>query len=420
MKPVSLSGADYFHLLIDRKIQRFGLAGNISRVHLQLDQATDLQAICENLESNAYLQEASNINYKLRWPLPPKWVKVKNRKPCIIFSSELSKQAFNQQILNQTVNNKKGLVCIDLCTLTDGSKHLVVSMHHALFDHQGMMNFVAALNNTYEGELFATSNTNHRVLTKAASAFKMTLYMLTRGSAKLGSLLRSNRAIAAVPNYQILTFSKEQSKQIEQNAWQAGSRIGTSAFLISATAKSVDKTLTQRGIKPAYLWFSTPHKQRKIGAQKSLFSNQLSFLFFKLDTTALATTNNAVNALNNQLRDQIKNRVVERYGHLMDALKLVPLFVYEQMVDVASKGKLASFGFSDLGQDQLDLTAFCGVGVEQVFRYPPIPTPPGFNVAVVKTNEQFQFVFGYVDAAMNQQEMTAFLTDFKHQLLSPI
>lgn len=47
-----LSGSDYFHLFIDKKMQQFGMAGNISRVHFEVDASTDLTALAERLKGN--------------------------------------------------------------------------------------------------------------------------------------------------------------------------------------------------------------------------------------------------------------------------------------------------------------------------------------------------------------------------------
>ena len=56
----------------------------------------------------------------------------------------ISESQFKSRVLNREVNNDSGLVWVDLCTLENGTKHAVISMHHALFDHQGMMNFIQA------------------------------------------------------------------------------------------------------------------------------------------------------------------------------------------------------------------------------------------------------------------------------------
>ncbi|MFM1874534.1 MAG: hypothetical protein RL266_271, partial [Bacteroidota bacterium] len=58
MFPAALSGSDYFHLLVDRKMLRHGLAGNISRIHLELDEHADLHGLAERLQHNEHLQMA--------------------------------------------------------------------------------------------------------------------------------------------------------------------------------------------------------------------------------------------------------------------------------------------------------------------------------------------------------------------------
>jgi hypothetical protein len=416
-KLAHLSGSDYFHLLIDRKIKRFGLAGNISRVHLQLDSLADLPALKRTLGANSTFKKAANIQYRLSWPFVPKWVKTESREPRIILSEKLTTKDFRTQIHNRKVDNEKGLVCVDLCTMQDGTKHVVVSMHHALFDHQGMMNFIHALNGNFDGSDFARSESTG--FWKSFMNFgAMTIYMLSRGSSNFGSLLRGKQSKYGLPRYDSIRLSAEDSNAIEKNAWNAGSRIGTSAYLISCVARSVNSTLKKRGENAPYLWFSTPHKQRKLGTKGHLFSNQLSFLFFKLTRTELNSTTTSVESMNKQLRVQIKEQITEKYAGLMDALRYVPLFLYEQMVNLSAKGKLASFGFSDLGTDQLQLELFCGQKVKSIFRYPPVPTPPGFNVAVLRSNEQFEFVFGYVDEAISESEMQQFKIEFKNHLLN--
>ncbi|MCB0756722.1 MAG: hypothetical protein KDB98_14065, partial [Flavobacteriales bacterium] len=409
--------SDYFHLLIDRKIKQFGLAGNISRVHLELDPNSDFSKISELLSQNPSFRKAAGIQYKLNWPFTPKWIEAENREPRIIISDSLTENAFKTQILNRKVDNDKGLVCIDLCSLENGTKHAVISMHHALFDHQGMMNFIQALNGNFDGDDFAQS-TSTGFWKSLMNFIGMTIYMLSRGSSKLGSLLSTSKSNHGIPRYDSIRLSAEESKAIEKNAWTAGSRIGTSAYLISCVARSVNSTLQNRGENAPYLWFSTPHKQRKLGTKGHLFSNQLSFLFFKLTNTELNSNATSVEAMNLQLRAQIKEQITEKYAGLMDALRYVPLFIYDQMVNLSAKGKLASFGFSDLGTDQLEMDSFCGQKVIRVFRYPPVPTPPGFNVAVVRSNEQFEFVFGYVEEAISEYEMEQFKIEFKKHLLN--
>lgn len=413
----ALSGSDYFHLLIDRKIKRFGLAGNISRVHLQLDSSTNLEGLGNSLKENPWLQKASSIRYKLGWPFLPKWTTTRISEPRILVSAALSGEEFKSRILNRKVDNDLGLVCVDLCSLEDSSKHVVISMHHALFDHQGMMNFIQALNGQFDGDEFPSVQPN--AFWKSFGNFwSMTVYMLSRGSSKLGSLLTKDSSENGTPRYDALKLTPEESRTVESNAWNAGSRIGTSAYLIAGVSRSVNSVLKSRGENAPYLWFSTPHKKRKLGTKGHLFSNQLSFLFFKLTANELNSNAACVESMNGQLRDQIKEQITEKYAGLMDSLRYMPLFVYEQMVNLSAKGKLASFGFSDLGSDQLEIDSFCGQKVEHVFRYPPVPTPPGFNVAVVRSNEQFEFVFGYVDEAISESEMEQFKVEFKNHLLN--
>ncbi len=412
----ALSGSDYFHLLIDRKIKQFGLAGNISRVHLELDQSSDLNAVANALLRNPALKKAASVQYKLNWPFAPFWKLEQRELKCVQILKLDSRKELESETLNKPLDNENGLVSIDLCEVSDGSKHVIISMHHALFDYQGMVNFVHALNGSFEGGDFADLESS-AFLKSCRNFWSMTFYMLSKGASNLGSLLRSRKSNSGLPRYDSIQLTDEESKQVEQNAWSAGSRIGTSAYLIACVGRSVNHILEKRGENAPYLFFSTPHNQRKLGTKGHLFSNRLSFLFFKLSSTNLNSNSTSVEAINHQLKAQIKERITEKYSGLMDSLRYVPLFIYEQMVNLSSNGKLASFGFSDLGKDQLAMDSFCGERVLGICQYPPVPSPPGFNVAVDRSNQKFEFVFAYVDEAISELEMEQFKIYFRDRLL---
>jgi len=255
------------------------------------------------------------------------------------------------------------------------------------------------------------------VLKSFVNFWYMTFYMLSRRSGKLGTLVDKNVKPKNPPVFKFIEFDKSETKLIEKNAWSSGARIGQSAFYIAATAQVVNTVLTERGKKPPYLWFSVPHNQRRRGSAGHLVSNQLSFLFFKLRTEDLSNSKTAVSVLTEQLKQQIKTRIAERYVNLLNALKLMPMSIYEGMVDLASNGKVSSFGYSDLGEDKLRLSDFLGAPIEKMHHYPPVPCPPGFNVAVIKSEQRAKFVWAYFDESVSEQEANLMEKQFRDTLL---
>ncbi|MCF8459129.1 MAG: hypothetical protein K9G46_00255 [Flavobacteriales bacterium] len=413
MKRQPLSGSDYFHLLLDRKMLRNGLVGNVSRIHLELESSADLNSIAEHLCQNRTFQSVSELKVVHRWPLLPVWKKEKRERKNVITQTGVAKDDFESSVLNRKVDNENGLVFIDLCELEDHTKHVVISMHHVLFDHQGMVNFLHALaDDSKTFPLFPESEKPNFWRTLANFSY-MTVYMLSRSSGKLGTLVDKNLKPKSAPRFKVIEFSEAETKQIEQNAWKAGSRIGQSALYISATAQIVKQTLQKRNENPPYLWFSVPNDQRKKGTAGHLVSNQLSFLFFRLKTEELNETETAVSSINQQLKAQIKNRITKRYTDLLNSLRLMPMPVYEAMVDLASNGKMSSFGFSDLGTDKIKLNDFLGAEVMNTFHYPPVPSPPGFNVVVSKNNGKLKFVWAYFDEVLSDDEIDRMEASFR-------
>lgn len=415
----SLSGSDYFHLLIDRKMKRSGMAGNISRVHLELDEKADLNILAEQIGNNGVLQEVSSIRYRFRWPFLPKWEKGKEKRETVVLRKLQSRSDFRSAVLNERIDNEKGLVRIDLCALENGSKHAFISMHHALFDHQGMMNFIRALNGEFSGPLFRESEP-HSVWKMIRNAGQMNLELFKRSVWNLGSFLDGETPTQLTPEYRTVQFTKAESETISINAWKAGSRIGESAFHISVVAQAVFRTLKARNGHVPYLWFSVPHNQRKLGTKGHLLSNKLSFLFFRLNESDLGATEKSVSAMLAQLKTQIRSRATEKYIDLMKMMRLIPMPIYGKMVSVPSRGRLSSFGFSDLGEDQLTMKTFCGAQIKAVFRYPPVPSPPGFNVATVKTESGLQMIFAFGKELFHEQEVDALVSGVRAALLTEI
>ena len=220
-----LSGSDYFHLLLDRKMLRNGLVGNISRIHLELSPSADPTAIEAQLRSNKTLRTVSQLQVKLQWPLLPVWKVNDGHDINLTVTNDLSEDVFQKLVLNRKVNNQNGLVLVDLCALTDGTKHVVISMHHVLFDHQGMMNFVRALS---DGSIdFPLFPEKERLswFTRFRNTVSMTFYMLSRSSWKLGSLINKHTKPKASPKFKIIEFDQETTEHVEKNAWNTGASV---------------------------------------------------------------------------------------------------------------------------------------------------------------------------------------------------
>ena len=417
MAYASLSGSDYFHLLIDRKMKRFGMAGNISRVHFELEKTSDLNAISDAIRKNETFQKVRFIRYQHSWPLFSIWTEKSTSHENVEVHHGISESQFKSSVLNRNVDNDFGLIWIDLCALEDGSKHAVVSMHHALFDHQGMMNFIQALNNNFSGPLFRES--------EPASVWRMIVngavmnYNLFRRSVwKFGSLFQDNHPSKISPQYESITFSETETESISKNAWQAGSRVGQSAFYASIVARALQQLFIDRGNDSPNLWFSLPHNQRRLGTTGHLVSNKLSFLFFKLTSTELESTNGTVQSVLRQVKEQIKFKSADKYLDMMKVMRIIPMPLYAGMVSVPSKGKLSSFGYSDLGEDKLTMSEFCGAKIESVFRYPPVPSPPGFNVATLKKEAELELIVGYGKELISEQELAKLVSRIRTGLLT--
>lgn len=416
-KNQSLSGSDHFHLLLDRNLNRNGLAGNVSRIHLAVDASTDLKKFEEHLLKNKVLSFVSRLGYKHQWPTLPKWVELNYTDPYVSVHNEMSEVDFNHQVVNRKLSNASGLVHIDLCQLKDGSKHVLIAMHHVLFDHRGMTNFLQALNEPESVKTLFPSKMKRPFFLWMWDVIFCAVFVLSSAGWKLGSLISKKEVPKSQPVFRQIQFTKAETVTIEKRAWDSGARLGKSPFYIAAVAKIVNSTLKKRGENPPYLWFSVPSDQRRKGNVGHLISNQLSFLFFKLKVGDLVSSSNAVKSVNTQLKNQIKKSVASRYISLLEAFRRVPMPIYNAMVNLSTNGQVSSFGFSDLGEEKQPMEKFCGAKVLKTINYPPVPCPPGFNVVVKKEQGELKFIWAYYKEAINSSEIEMMEKEFRKDLL---
>ena len=211
-----LSGADHFHLLIDRQMRQKGLPGNISRIHLQLAPDADLHALKQRLEHDPTLRRVQRLRIHLRWPLMPRWEEdAATNVPPVVIHPVLSPQQFDLAVMNAPVPPRHCLVRIDLATQTDGSHHAVIAMHHALFDHRGMMLFLAALDSGTAPAQFFAPEAATSTWADMTAAFRATLFALASGGRRLATLVDRHTRPTATVRYHNLHLTTEETAQAD-------------------------------------------------------------------------------------------------------------------------------------------------------------------------------------------------------------
>lgn len=399
-----LTGADHFHLLIDRQMRQKGLPGNISRVHLHLSESADLVALQAKLENDATLQRVAHLRLSHRWPYLPKWTETNEHSNSIFLHRNLSEELFRNEVLNISLAATSVPVRIDLCVWDDGSKHLVVSMHHALFDHRGMTLFLHALaTGQFHGDFFVQPQ-HIPWKTEASDALRVMFSALGSAGWRLATLASQNLRPQRISELHQHTLSQGETAAVDAHAQALGTGPGRSAFYLGATLVAMRETLDARGEHPPYFWFPVPHDMRRKGGAGHLVGNVLSFLFFKVKREDLATVAKASSAVQAQLAQQVRKGALRHQAALQRVFRRVPFWLMNAMVGLTTGGKVSSLAFSDLGEERNPIRSFLGEEVLRVDHIPPVPFPPGLSVVVKREDGKLRLIVAYLPDVLSQEE----------------
>jgi hypothetical protein len=403
-----LTGADHFHLLIDRQMRQKGLPGNISRFHLQLAHSADLGRLADALRNDPTLNRVSRLRLQHCWPNAPKWLETGDVSDAAFLHSGISLGSFGSTVLNASVSATSIPVRIDLCALDDGSKHLVISMHHALFDHRGMRLFLRSLADGTAPAQFFIFHGKRKWASEVAGAVRGMLSALGSGGWRLAALADKSTAISGQPIFYDIGLTEEETVRSDASAHAAGSRPGRSAFYLAATLVALRELLDARGRHPPYFWVPVPHDMRRRGGEGHLVGNDLSFLFFKLLREDQLTVGQAVAAIQRQLTGQVRKGVLHHQAAVQRAFRFIPFWLMNAMVGLTTGGRVSTLAFSDLGEERDPVTSFRGEEVLRSSHIPPVPFPPGLSVVFLRDNGRQRLVLGCYGEVIPGQEMEVF------------
>ncbi len=410
-----LSGPDHFHWLVDRAMRRNGLPGNVSRMWIELSPAAVPTDVVAFLRDSPVVRQVACVRSHVRWPLVPRWSASAGASEVVHLHRAADAAAW-LQAQQSAVYAPGALIRFDVVD-APGCCRVLVSFHHTLFDHEGMLNLLRAVEQgSWDGPLVPAEDRAdapgawREVIASAGMAFR------TSGP-RLGSLLGAGTPRAPQPRYRTLRFSAGETARIDAHGRRIGAALARSAQFMAAVALLVDEVLVRRGRPPRYLWFSAPVDQRPRHAPPHLLTNVTSFLFFRLDRADLRDAPTAVKALNRQLVAQVRARFPQRYRSLLRAFRRIPAWLAGAMVDLPSLGRWSSFGFSDLG-DLSRMPATCaGQPITGVEHLPPVPVPPGLSVVVGREGGGLLVVLGYDAGVLSQSEVDTIASGLRTALV---
>ena len=282
-------------------------------------------------------------------------------------------------------------LALDLVRHADGTQQLVLSWNHALMDARGAELMLQHLNG--DGVAKGTPTIENLINPKQGNgslagwwrnvnlARGSVAWLNKSGSEPLFSLLPAAcRAGPRQNQFRFLSFSEQETARMDARCQRLNAGFRRSHFYLAASIRSLHAVATRRGNKDGAYLIPVPHDMRRRGANGPIFSNHLSILFYRIEPRQADSLSEIIGELSRQMTDQIRTRFPDCCMAALDMFKPLPLGFYVHHLGKPTRGKFASFCFSDSGETCAGISEMMGGRIQEVIHQVPTWRPPGLTV----------------------------------------
>ena len=418
-----LSGADYFQLVLDKHIRNHGNVGNVSRCVIELDgQLTklDLENKLDSLSIFSWMKEL-RIKRKHIGKIPY-WKSIANNNSFPITEHQ-SENDIPTGVLNRDINAQSGVLYhFDLIHKVHHKSSLVFSVHHSLMDSKGVQLLMKILAEPIEKEDVSyyfpkETPSGHSLLYKLLKSFQAKHFIEKFDFINMASLLETQPKKVAMSKFDTIQFTKEETELIYKNSLLNGSRFGNSPYYLACITRGLNFLLEKRGKGSGDFWVPLPQNQRRRGSKGPIFSNQLSFMFFRISKSKLPSVKETIDDITQQMIHQIRIGFPHAYSTMMELFRRVPLFIYSFLIKKSSKGTTASFSFSDVGEAWGSSSHFMGLPIVDVTHIPANPYIPGFTIVFSQYKGALKIIIAHIEETIGENDMAMFEDFLRKDLL---
>lgn len=422
---VILSGADCFHLVLDKHAQKHGVGGNVMRKVFYFDKPLSSEKIHALLKRSPVIYWLCNIKLDegLLFQLPCWRFTDKGNEITLHTHSVSVENEVPLVILSRDINiRSERFIEADLVNYPSGTCAFVLSWNHILLDAKGTTLLFEHLNNLYEDSpedfnlFFPRKEKKAGIITHVRNMYKVKAFIQNSARPPVRSLaekkIKSEEGITAA---KIISFNTAETKKINENAFTTGSRFGPTLYLIACCSHVVDQLSRQKN-KSGDLWLPVPYDGRLKGATGPLISNCVSFLFYRIPPNELSCITKTVRHLNVQMISQIKDGFPQKYTMFLNMMRHVPLWLYYFLVSKTGKGVFASFLYTSTGDKFNNLNSLFGEPVRGINMIPALTFPPGLTFVFLKHDDRLSINIAYSPDIISKQDL-AFVEQQLKQIL---
>ena len=424
---VILSGADYFHLVLDKHAKKHGAGGNVMRKVFYFNNTLSFEKINSILKSSPVIYWLCNIKlvqgglFKLPfWRYTDEGIEIILLEHYSAIENEIPEIILSRDI---TVESKR-FVEADLVHYPSGACSFILSWNHILLDVKGTTLLFEHLNMLPENKpqnfdiFFPGEEKKTDIVTYIRNMYKVKKFVQTSSKPPVSSVANSKyKTDDGRTLTKVISFNTDETKKINESAFKAGSRFGPTLYLV-ACCSHVIHFLNQQRNKAGDIWLPVPYDGRLVGAAGPLISNCVSFLFYRIAQDEINSVSQTVNCLSTQMKAQIKDGIPQKYTMFLNMMRHVPLWLYYFLISRTGKGVFASFLYTSTGDNFNNLKSLFGKPIRNINMIPALTFPPGLTFVFLKHDEALSINIAYSPIIICNNELHLIEEKIKEILLA--
>lgn len=425
-KKVRLSGADCFHLVLDKHAKKHHAGGNVMRKIIHFDNAFSTEKINTVLQNSLLIHWLCNIELVPGLLLTiPYWKYVdKGNKIDIKEHQHPVEHELPSIILNRDIPvNATVFIDFDIVHYPSGNCSLVISWNHILMDGKGnslLIKHLDAIANNEENKMdsfFPDKEKKPNILRYIINMYQVKKFVQDSSKKPISSVGDKKVKSTSGTAYKTIQFNNEKTVQITANAYKSGARFGNTIFYIACCAHLINKLNKKRG-KKGVIWLPVPYDGRLRGAPGPVISNCVAFLFYRIPQTELTTIHQTVKCITNQMSTQIKKRKPQKYTLFLNMMRHLPLGLYYRFINYSGRGVFASFLYTSTGENFADLKTLFGQPIRDISILPALTFPPGLTFVFLKHINGLNVNIAYSPDIISKDELQEIEKDLEQLLLA--
>lgn len=426
-RKVILSGADCFHLVLDKHAKKHGAGGNVMRKIFYFSSPLSYKKVDAILKSSPVIHWLCNIKLVPGAFLSiPYWQYDERGNEIILLEHHATiEDEIPETILDRDITvESPRFIEADLVHYPSGSCAFVVSWNHILLDAKGTTLLFEHLNGLSENKpqdfniFFPGKEKKTNIVTYIRNMYKVKAFVQRSSRPPVSSVAcTAAKTDEGKTGTKIISFDEAETKKINASAFKAGSRFGPTLYLV-ACCSHVINFLNRQKNKAGDIWLPIPYDGRLRGAAGPLISNIVSFLFYRIAANEMDTVPQTVKCLSNQMTSQIKDGIPQRYTMFLNMMRHIPLWLYYFLVSRTGKGVFASFLYTSTGDNFNNLKSLFGEPIRSLNMIPALTFPPGLTFVFLKHDNELHINIAYSPDVISNNDLHLIEEKIKEILLA--